>query len=102
MPFDFHPYDVPDTHTLRPCKTIADGNCLPSTGSIFAFGEPKHTSEMRVKILFEFVLQKDTYLDNEFLSRGYGQESQRNLQNYMHNIQTCMCQECFLMKEQLK
>lgn len=35
---DHYPDDVPDKRTLYPCKTKADGNCLPSTGSIFAIG----------------------------------------------------------------
>lgn len=75
---DLYPHDVPNTRTLYPCNTIADVNCLSSTGSIFAFGEPEHISEMRVRILLELVLQKNMYLDNEFLSKGYGLESKKN------------------------
>lgn len=72
---DRYPDDVPDKRTLYPCKTKADGNCLPSTGSIFAYGDPNHTSEMRVRILHELVLHKDMYLDNDFLSRGCVQDA---------------------------
>ena len=41
---------------LYPVEVKSDGNCLPSCGSVFAYGNPNHTSEMRVRIIHELCL----------------------------------------------
>ena len=53
---DVYPNDVPDPRALFPCKVDADGNCLPSCGSVYAYGTGIKAAEMRVRILIELVL----------------------------------------------
>ncbi|KAK6187257.1 hypothetical protein SNE40_005323 [Patella caerulea] len=64
------PNDIPDDRILYPCIVKADGNCLPSSGSVFSHGHINATAELRVRILSELVLYEDMYLDTLFLERG--------------------------------
>ncbi|KAK6168560.1 hypothetical protein SNE40_021068 [Patella caerulea] len=50
------PNDIPDDRILYPCIVKADGNCLPSSGSVFSHGHINATAELRVRILSELVL----------------------------------------------
>ena len=45
--------DISDDRNLYPCVVHADGNCLPSCGSVFALERPNYTSEIRVRIIKE-------------------------------------------------
>lgn len=67
---DFYPNDVPDKRALYPSKVPADGNCLPSSGSVLACGSSVKATEIRIRILIELVLNDSKYLDSEFLQRG--------------------------------
>ena len=48
---------------------IGDGNCLPRTGSVLAFGNEMHHEEMRLRIVVEMAINRDTYLEKEYLTR---------------------------------
>ena len=65
------PADIPDQQQLLyPCISHANGNCLPSSGSRFAFDSSDETTEIRVRIVVESVVHEDNYLDNKYLNRG--------------------------------
>ena len=49
---------------------LGDGNCLPYSGSVIAFGNQDHGEEMRVRIVVEMVLHKDLYLSESHLKKG--------------------------------
>ncbi|CAG2206817.1 unnamed protein product [Mytilus edulis] len=55
---------------LTPVRIGADGNCLPYTGSVFAFGDQKRAEEIRVRKIIEQTIFKDYYLDHDYLKRG--------------------------------
>ena len=77
---DLYPNDVPDSRVLFPCIVPADGNCLPSSGSVFGYGCPDFSAEIRLRILCELALNEDTYLNNGFLLKGLpDNEKSRNL-----------------------
>lgn len=62
------PYDIPSDKELCPCELHADGNCLPSCGSVLAFGVTDHVDEIRVRIVVELVENENKYLDDNLLS----------------------------------
>ena len=68
--------DIPNdlittTHKdLFPVEVHSDGNCLPSCGSVYAFGTPNESEEIRARIVKELVTQEDVYLNNEYLESG--------------------------------
>lgn len=64
------PTDIPQDCILYPVKVGADGNCLPYTGSILAFGNQDRAAEIRVKIIVEAVLNINLYLSQVYLRRG--------------------------------
>ena len=67
---DVYPNDIPDARALYPCTIKADGNCLPSCGSVFGYGSDTNSAEIRVRIVTELVLNDDYYLDNKSLLKG--------------------------------
>lgn len=90
---DVYPNDVPDPRALFPCKVDADGNCLPSCGSVYAYGTGIKAAEMRVRILIELVLYDGVYLDNDyFFLKERLEKVVCNFQKYTLNTQTCMFQ----------
>ncbi|WAR14870.1 hypothetical protein MAR_004975 [Mya arenaria] len=42
--------DPHEVHILKEGVVHSDGNCLPSTGSVFAYSDTEHVEEMRVRI----------------------------------------------------
>ena len=56
--------------TCLPICTTGDGNCLPRAISWSLFGHENCHLEVRLRILIEGVLNKDKYLDNNFLING--------------------------------
>ena len=62
------PQDVPKG--LVPISTIGNGNCFASAISTALFGNQNHHKEIRMRLVFEAVLNKDKYLDNEYLKNG--------------------------------
>ena len=51
-----------DPATRFPVIVLGDGNCLPRAGSVIAFGDEDHFTEMRVRIVIESVLDDDEVL----------------------------------------
>ncbi|XP_060601076.1 vertnin-like [Ruditapes philippinarum] len=74
--------DVPediDKSDLYPVEVYADGNCLPSCGSVFAFGTPTRPEEIRTRIIKELSEHEDYYLNNENLNKGLEAKTANNL-----------------------
>ncbi|XP_069117201.1 uncharacterized protein [Argopecten irradians] len=66
MPEDMENYE----HAVFPIKVYGDGNCLPRTASLLAYGTEDCYEEMRARIIVELVNHADEYLDNIILSNG--------------------------------
>lgn len=66
---DFIPTDL-ISDVLLPCQVNADGNCLPSTGSISAFAHRHQVHEIRLRIIMEQVKHEQYYLNDSFLEHG--------------------------------
>ncbi|XP_052257491.1 uncharacterized protein LOC127862419 [Dreissena polymorpha] len=67
---DNMPDDIPSVADICPCIVKEDGNCLPSCGSVFAFGQSETVAEIRVRIMIELVNNENNYLDDDFLNKG--------------------------------
>ena len=61
------PSDAPNDPLLVPVSVTADGDCLPYTGSILGCGTETHPMEIRARIVIELAVNKETYLDPEYL-----------------------------------
>ncbi|WAR23449.1 LOW QUALITY PROTEIN: hypothetical protein MAR_037118 [Mya arenaria] len=55
-----------------PVCVQGDGNCLPRSGSILAFGDEDHHTEIRCRIVIEMVTNIHLYLSVEYLQKGAG------------------------------
>ncbi|XP_052809213.1 uncharacterized protein LOC128237660 [Mya arenaria] len=66
---DYIPFDILDNQLL-PGVVNSDGNCLQSTGSVFAYSDTEHVEEMRVRIIIEQVKHELFYLNDDFLQTG--------------------------------
>ena len=64
---ELYPDDAPQR---LPVQVRGDGNCLPRCGSLLAYGDEDHHTEMRVRIIFEMVQNSDLYLSDDFLASG--------------------------------
>ena len=64
------PNDLPGINALMPARVSADGNCLPRSGSVHAYGDETHPIEMRARIVIELVTNEDVYMDSEYLRKG--------------------------------
>ena len=53
-----------------PVVTIGDGNCCPRSLSIAAFGDDSRQLELRAKIILESVINKEKYLNQDYLAEG--------------------------------
>ena len=73
------PHDFINSEDLYPVAVLGDGNCLPYSGSIIAFGNPDHGDEMRVRIVVEQVLYKKLYLSESHLQRGLVSPSRHSI-----------------------
>lgn len=62
---DLYPHDGPN---LVPVCIVGDGNCLPRSASLLAFGTEDWFGEMRARIVIELVLNEDFYLTDDNLS----------------------------------
>ena len=65
------PADCPGGADVWPVAATGNGSCFFNTLSRLCFGNEKHAIEMRVRIIIEAVRNKQRYLDNKYLSRGY-------------------------------
>ena len=64
----YKPPDAPDGYV--PCKIGSDGNCFPQSLSFICFKLQEMYVEMRVRLIYEAVLNMKYYLSNRHLSRG--------------------------------
>ena len=62
------PKDIPQC--LHPATVKTDGNCLPRSASVLAYGTEDHFKEMRERIVCEIVKNADLYLDDKYLKKG--------------------------------
>ncbi|KAK6190773.1 hypothetical protein SNE40_002565 [Patella caerulea] len=67
---DYCPHDTYGPSILYPVKVLGDGNYLPYSGSVLAFGHPNRVTEMRVRIIVEQTVHEDYYLKEENLTKG--------------------------------
>lgn len=75
---NLYPADVEQSSVIYPVAVTGDGNCLPYTGSVLAFGQENYGQEMRVRIVFELAIHKDLYLSNEHLRAGLAEDGTIN------------------------
>ncbi|WAR15508.1 hypothetical protein MAR_005613 [Mya arenaria] len=66
--------DIPDdlkmpdyVEDLYAVEVNTNGNCLPSCGSVYAFGNPDRPEEIRTRIIKELLEKESYYLNNENL-----------------------------------
>lgn len=57
-----YPADITQEQVMYTVSVSTDGNCLPYTGSVHAFGTEKRGAEMRARIVTELALHQ-LYLD---------------------------------------
>lgn len=62
------PDDAPEAYV--PCKVASDGNCFPRALSYICFRNEDMHCELRVRLVYEAVLNANYYLSNRYLSRG--------------------------------
>lgn len=70
MAMDFLSVDVIGTESLFPVIVKADGDCFPSSGSVFAFGCIDRVNEICVRIIVELALNEHLYLNSKYLKQG--------------------------------
>ncbi|KAK7105522.1 hypothetical protein V1264_016888 [Littorina saxatilis] len=99
---ELYPDDAPQRLPVRVC---ANGNCLPRCGSLLAYGDEDHHTEMRVRIIFEMVhnshdvLASGTDLQNlvktymsysgQVFSINVTEEDMKNL--FQNEVMNCRC-----------
>lgn len=65
------PNDIPlSDEALHPAVIYGDGNCLPRSASVLAYGHENKHKEMRERIVCELVKNADKYLDNKYMKIG--------------------------------
>ena len=79
---DLYPDDVPNDTNYFPFSVRANGDCLPACGSVFLYGTDVNPEEVRLKIIQELVLHKDSYLNATYLSRGLENPCRNILKSY--------------------
>ena len=62
------PTDAPDGYA--PVSIFGDGNCFPRTCSYLVAKHQERYTEFRVWIIYELVLHKNMYLNDEYVSKG--------------------------------
>jgi len=62
--------DLPDEFEVYPVIVKSDGDCLPSCGSVYLYGNPNQIDETRLRIIHELCTNDELYLSNEHLSKG--------------------------------
>lgn len=79
---DLYPDDVPNDTNYFPVSVRANGDCLPACESVFLYGTDVYPEEVRLKIIQELVLHKDSYLNAIYLSRGLENPCRNILKSY--------------------
>ena len=62
--------EMTDYNNLTPITIPPYGDCLPCSGSFYAFGNVEHHIEIRVRIAVELAIHSELYLDDQFLASG--------------------------------
>ena len=70
---DTYPPDTP-LKDCFPTEVIADGDCLPSCGSVFAIGTIPRVYEIRTHIVKELATHDEYYLNEDNLRKEYNDE----------------------------
>ena len=70
--YSLYPDDFPSAADLHPCKSKADGNCLPSSASCIAYNTLDRATKMRVHIVVESVVNDMLYLNRDLSSGSHG------------------------------
>ena len=70
---DTYPPDTP-LEDCFPTEVISDGHCLPSCGSVFAFGTILRVYEIRTRTVKELATHDEYYLNEDNLRKGYNDE----------------------------
>lgn len=63
------PDGIPGEHKF-PVEILPDGNCLPRCGSVLCFASEEHHREIRLRITMDLIINRELYLNDEYLSRG--------------------------------
>ena len=73
------PEDIPlkPNSQLYPCTIYGDGNCLPRSASLLAYGSEDNFKEMRRRMVIELTRNEKYYLDKTMMEKG----KQYNAQN---------------------
>ncbi|XP_071122434.1 uncharacterized protein [Mytilus edulis] len=61
------PNDIPEGNFM-PVVVQGDGNCLPRSAAVLAYGNEEDHQEFRVRIILELVANEDLYLNDDYLS----------------------------------
>ncbi|XP_076446314.1 uncharacterized protein LOC143283825 [Babylonia areolata] len=69
---DLYPEDAPDH--LEPVEITGDGNCLPRSVSVLAYGTQDHHQELRTRIIVEMAAHEDHYTSLS-VSKAYAMSS---------------------------
>ena len=64
----YRPTDCPSNYT--PCTIVGDGNCFPRSLSFLCFRSEENHVEMRVRLIYEAIVNANIYLNNRHLSKG--------------------------------
>ena len=65
---EYWPRDGPKN--MVPIRTIGDGNCCPRAIAHLFLGDQNRHLEVRVRITFTAILQEESFLDHQVLTRG--------------------------------
>ena len=72
------PKDLNSSQRLFAGKVRADGDCLPGSGSVFAFGTDQQSDLLRLKIIHELVLNSDFYTSEKNMLKGFVKKTSEN------------------------
>ena len=64
----YKPADAPEGYV--PCEVGSDGNCFPRALSFICFRNQDSHTEMRVRLIYESILNAKHYISNRYMSRG--------------------------------
>ncbi|XP_053391572.1 uncharacterized protein LOC123539851 [Mercenaria mercenaria] len=84
------PNDIPmESDKLHPAIITADGNCLPRSASLFAYGNENQYKEMRERIVIELSKNADMYLDDNLMKRGMDTEGNHSVAKTFASYSNC-------------
>ena len=93
-----YPDDAPN---LVPIRVNGDGNCLPCSASLLAFGDQKYYKEMRARIVIELATHEEYYLNSQNLGADLDEKGPKNLAK-MYCQHSSHCNTAQLDEESVK